>query len=129
MKNCCGCLTFLGFSLDPYQVGLEFHRNRLDVELGAQDAYDALIKDQEAIIEMARDRLRRLRAHPTINVPRELAALDMFFADFKSRMQAARTNHPKDEIDAAVVRLTELLDGRVGEKVESRAIRHHQEGR
>ena len=22
----------------PYQVGLEFHRNRLDVELGAQDA-------------------------------------------------------------------------------------------
>jgi hypothetical protein len=66
----------------PYQVGLEFHRNRLGVEFGALDAYDALIKDQEAILDKARDRLRQLRAHPTIDVPREFAALDMFLSDF-----------------------------------------------
>lgn len=100
----------------PYQVGLEFHRNRLDVQLGAQDAYDALSKDQEAIIEKARDRLRQLRAHPTINVAKELAALDMFVADFKTRMETAREAHPKDEIDAAIGRLTTLLEGRVGDK-------------
>lgn len=100
----------------PYQVGLEFHRNRLDVQLGAQDAYDALIKDQEAIIEKARDRLRQLRAHPTINVAKELAALDMFLTDFKARMEAAREGHPRDEIDAVIGRLTVLLEGRVGEK-------------
>lgn len=100
----------------PYQVGLEFHRNRLDVEFGALDAYEALIKDQEAIIEKARDRLRQLRAHPTINVSRELAALDMYISDFKSRMQVARTAHPSSEIDGVVERLTKLLENRVGDK-------------
>ncbi len=100
----------------PYQVGLEFHRNRLDVQLGAQDAYDTLIRDQEAIIEKVRDRLRQLRAHPTINVAKELAALDMFMADFKIRMEAARGSHPKDDIDAVIGRLTVLLEGRVGDE-------------
>ncbi|WP_204331213.1 hypothetical protein, partial [Proteus mirabilis] len=69
------------------------HRNRLDVELGAQDAYDVLIKDQEATIEKARERLRQLRAHPTISVPKELAALDMFSADFRARMAASQASH------------------------------------
>ncbi|MBZ9726360.1 hypothetical protein LB554_20670 [Mesorhizobium sp. CO1-1-11] len=100
----------------PYQVGLEFHRNRLDVELGAQDAYDALIKDQEATIEKARERLRQLRAHPTISVPKELAALDMFSADFRSRMAASQAAHPTEDIAASVTRLTQLLDGRIGDK-------------
>lgn len=100
----------------PYQVGLEFHRNRLDVELGAQDAYDILIKDQEATIEKARERLRQLRAHPTISVPKELAALDMFSADFRARMAASQASHPTEDIAAAVTRLTQLLDGRIGEK-------------
>jgi len=100
----------------PYQVGLEFHRNRLDVELGAQDAYDVLIKDQEATIEKARERLKQLRAHPTISVPKELAALDMFSADFRARMATSRAAHPTGDIAAAVTRLTQLLDGRIGEK-------------
>lgn len=100
----------------PYQVGLEFHRNRLDVELGAQDAYDILIKDQEATIEKARERLRQLRAHPTISVPKELAALDMFSADFRARMAASQASHPTEDIAAAVTRLTQLLDGRIGDK-------------
>jgi hypothetical protein len=100
----------------PYQVGLEFHRNRLDVELGAQDAYDVLVRDQEATIEKARERLRQLRAHPTISVAKELAALDMFSADFRARMAASQASHPTAEIAAAVARLTHLLDGRIGDK-------------
>jgi len=100
----------------PYQVGLEFHRNRLDVELGAQDAYAVLIRDQEATIEKARERLRQLRAHPTISVPKELAALDMFSADFRTRMVAAQATHPTQEIADAVEKLTELLAGRIGDK-------------
>lgn len=100
----------------PYQVGLEFHRNRLDVQFGAQDTYDSLIKDQENAIEKARERLRQVRAHPTIDVPRELAALDMFMADFKARMEAARAVHPSSEIDEAVVRLTKILGDRIGDK-------------
>ncbi len=100
----------------PYQVGLEFHRNRLDVELGAQDAYESLMRDQEAVLEKARERLRQLRAHPTISVAKELAALDMFAGDFRARMVAAQATHPVQEIADAVGRLTQLLDGRIGDK-------------
>lgn len=100
----------------PYQVGLEFHRNRLGVEFGALDAYDALIKDQEAVIEKARDRLRQLRAHPTIDVAKELSALDMYLSDFNARMNAARAAHPATEIDGVVEKLTKLLESRVGNK-------------
>lgn len=100
----------------PYQVGLEFHRNRLDVELGAQDAYDVIMKDQEAILEKARERLRQLRAHPTISVTKELAALDMFAEDFRGRMLAAQAAHPVKEIADAIAKLTHLLSGRIGEK-------------
>ena len=100
----------------PYQVGLEFHRNRLDVELGAQDAYEILIRDQEATIEKARERLRQLRAHPTISVSKELAALDMFSSDFRARMIAAQGMHPVQEISDAIARLTQLLEGRIGDK-------------
>jgi hypothetical protein len=103
----------------PYQVGLEFHRNRLDVELGAQDAYDILLKDQEAIIEKARERLRQVRAHPTINVAKELAALDMFVADFRARMLQSQSSHPHDDIAQAVSRLTNLLDGHIGDQWKS----------
>lgn len=100
----------------PYQVGLEFQRNRLDVEFGALDAYDALIKDQEANIDKARDRLRQLRAHPTIDVQKELAALDMFLSDFRGRMEVARGAHPSAEIDAVLEKLTKLLENRIGDK-------------
>jgi PIN like domain len=100
----------------PYQIGLEFHRNRLDVELGAQDAYGLLIRDQEATIERARDRLRQLRAHPMISVAKELAALDMFSADFRARMAALQASHPAEDITGTVTRLTQLLTGHVGDK-------------
>jgi hypothetical protein len=100
----------------PYQVGLEFQRNRLDVEFGALDAYDTLIKDQEANIDKARDRLRQLRAHPTIDVQKEFAALDMFLSDFKGRMEAARRGHPSAEIDGVLETLTKLLENRIGDK-------------
>lgn len=99
----------------PYQVGLEFQRNRLDVEFGALDTYDALIKDQEGNIDKARERLRQLRAHPTIDVQKEVAALDMFLSDFKGRMEAARATHPSAQIDGVLEELTKLLENRVGD--------------
>lgn len=100
----------------PYQVGLEFHRNRLEVEFGAQDAYDRLIKDHEAALGQAKEKLRQLRAHPTIDVEREIAALDMAMEDFRKRMAVARDSHPTNDIALAVTRLTGLFEGRVGSR-------------
>ncbi|BEP60021.1 hypothetical protein GmRootV213_05750 [Variovorax sp. V213] len=103
----------------PYQVGLEFHRNRLEVEFGAQDAYDRLIKDHETALGQAKEKLRQLRAHPTIDVEREVAALDMAMEDFRERMAIARDSHPTNDIASAVTRLTELFAGRVGSQWKS----------
>jgi hypothetical protein len=100
----------------PYQVGLEFHRNRLDVELGALDAYEKLTQEYESSLNQARERLRQLRAHPVISVERELAALDMFLQDFRRRMANAQVEHPREAIAHAVSRITDLLEGRVGDK-------------
>lgn len=100
----------------PYQVGYEFHRNRLDVELGAQDTYQRLKSDYEVVLNQAREKLKQLRAHPMINVERELAAIGIFLEDFCGRMDAAAAQHPNAEIQAAVGQLTTLLDGRVGDK-------------
>lgn len=100
----------------PHQVGLEFHRNRLEVEFGAQDAYDRLVKDHETALGQAKEKLRQLRAHPTIDVEREIAALDMVLEDFRKRMAIARDSHPTSDIARAVAHLTELFDGRVGSR-------------
>ena len=100
----------------PYQVGLEFHRNRLDVEVGSRDAYDRVTKECTAALGQVGLRWRQLRAHPVINVKRELAALDSFVVDFHARMETDKANHPAQAITDAVERLTELLDGRVGAK-------------
>lgn len=100
----------------PHQVGLEFHRNRLEVEFSAQDAYDRLVKDYETAVGQAKEKLRQLRAHPAIDVEREIAALDMVLEDFRKRMAIARDSHPTSDIARAVARLTELFDGRVGSR-------------
>lgn len=100
----------------PYQVGLEFHRNRLDVEFESRDAYDRVADDCGAALEQFRDRLRQLRAHPVIDVQRELAALGRYVTDFQARLRADKDNHPTQAISEALERLTDLFDGRVGEK-------------
>ena len=100
----------------PYQVGLEFHRNRLDVEFGSHDAYDRVTDDCTAALEQAGERLRQLRAHPVIDVERELAALERFVTDFQARLRADKENHPTQAIAEALELLTDLFEGRVGEK-------------
>lgn len=98
----------------PYQVGAEFHRNRLSVEFGAMDAYDLLLKDQESNFDRARDRLRQVRAHPTIDVQHELLKLDDFVEGFRTRIEGARSSHPVDDVGKVLDRLSNILEGRVG---------------
>lgn len=100
----------------PYQVGLEFHRNRLDVELGARDTYKRLTEDYQTVLNQAREKIKQTRAHPVIDLDRELAAIDTFLADFETRMVQAGEAHPSEAIEAAVRQLTSLFEGRVGEK-------------
>jgi PIN domain-containing protein len=99
----------------PYQIGLEFHRHRLEIESAAADGYDRLTKDYETLVSQAREKLKQLR-HPSIAIDRELAALDAFLTDFRARMEQAKSQHPAEALAAAVERITALFDGKVGSK-------------
>jgi len=100
----------------PFQVALEFHRNRLEVMRASVDAYDQILREYEKAIRQARDQLRQLRAHPTIDIELEVSSLDVHLTGFKDRIENARTTHPDAEIESVVERLTDLLEDCVGER-------------
>jgi hypothetical protein len=100
----------------PYQVGLEFLRNRLNVEATAESAYTALEGDYNKVTNELKDKVRQIRAHPMISVEREVAAIEEFSANFKKRIEDARSNHPTKEIEASFEKVVELLEGRVGSR-------------
>ena len=113
----------------PYQVGLEFHRHRLDVESSAADAYEYLVDQYDRILGQAREKLKQLRAHPSISVQKELSALDMFQTDFVARMDRARAEHPTQALTAALERITAIFDGRVGARLAPEKLASiHKEG-
>jgi hypothetical protein len=113
----------------PYQVGVEFQRRRLDVQQHALDAYDRLGEELKASVNQARNKLNQYRAHPVIDIERELSALDVYQSDFEKRMADDRLKHPTEELAASFNRVTELFAGRVGAKLtEERLAAIRKEG-
>jgi hypothetical protein len=100
----------------PYQVGVEFQRRRLDVQQSALDAYDKLAEEMKSSINQARGKLNQYRAHPVIDIERELSTLAAYSSEFEKRMADAQSKHPTDELAASFNRVTELFAGRVGAK-------------
>jgi hypothetical protein len=98
----------------PYQVGMEFQKRRLDVQQQTLDAYERLAADMTTFVNQAKNKLNQYRAHPVIEIDRELAALDVYAGDFETRLAEWRSKHPTDELAASFGRVTELFEGRVG---------------
>ena len=98
----------------PYQVGLEFHRNRLNEVGKGRDAYDKLKKDCEKGFEQIKDSLHKLGAHPTIENDGELDALEKYMIKFNDRLESAEKRHPTSVIETVVDRITKLFEGRTG---------------
>jgi hypothetical protein len=113
----------------PYQIGAEFQRRRLDVQQQAMDAYQKLTDEMKASVQQASNKLNQYRAHPVIDIERELAALDVYLADFEKRMADARSKHPTEELATSFQRVTELFAGHVGAKpTEERLAAIRKEG-
>jgi hypothetical protein len=106
----------------PYRVGAEFQRRRLDVQEQALDAYDRLVDDLTTSVNQAKNKLNQYRAHPVIEIDRELCALDVYLADFLDRMTQAKAKHPTEELAASFTKVTELFKGRVGPKPSAERI-------
>lgn len=113
----------------PYQVGIEFQRRRLDVQQHAFDAYDRVGADLTKFVNQAKDALNQYRAHPVIDIERELSAVDVFQADFQRRLAAAKGQHPTEEFNVSFAKVTELFAGKVGAKpTPERIAAIHKEG-
>lgn len=100
----------------PYQVGIEFQRRRLDVQQYALDAYDRVGADLTKFVNQVKDALNQYRAHPVIDIERELSAVDVFQADFLQRLAATKAQHPTEEFSVSFAKVTELFAGKVGAK-------------
>jgi hypothetical protein len=100
----------------PYQVGMEFQKRRLDVQQQTLDAYERLAGDITTFVNQAKNKLNQYRAHPVIEIDREIGALDIYSADFEKRLAQWRAKHPSDELAASFGRVTDLFKGRVGAK-------------
>ncbi len=100
----------------PYQVGMEFQKRRLDVQQQTLDAYERLADDIMTFVNQARNKLNQYRAHPIIDIDREITALDLYSSDSRKRLAAWREKHPSDELAASFGRVSDLFAGRVGAK-------------
>lgn len=113
----------------PYQVGIEFQRRRLDVQQHALDAYDRLGADLTKFVNQATDSINQYRAHPVIDIERELSALDVYQGDFQQRIATAKAQHSAEEFNASFAKVTELFAGKVGTKPSAEHIAViHKEG-
>jgi hypothetical protein len=113
----------------PYQVGAEFQRRRLDVQQQALDAYDRLVEEVTTLVNQTKNKLNQYRAHPVIEIDRELAALDLYLSDFSGRMGQAKARHPSEELAASFDKVSALFAGRVGAKPAAERIAAiHKEG-
>ena len=112
-----GALEAKGDSLwIPYQVGLEFLRNRVDVEIASFDAYDEMEKRYTEAFKSVRNYLGQLRAHPTIDKDSEEEALVKYLSGLKERLADAKKNHSKTEIEQIVDQVTKMFEGRIGQR-------------
>jgi hypothetical protein len=106
----------------PYRVGAEFQRRRLDVQQQALDAYDGSVEDVRTLVNQTKNKLNQYRAHPVIEIDRELAALDRYLSDFSDRMGQAKTRHPSEELATSFDKVSTLFAGRVGAKPSAERI-------
>jgi PIN like domain len=98
----------------PYQAGLEFHKNRLDVISDQAGTYDRLSKHISAFIDKVSSDYSR---HFAIDLERVYDMLKEAQTSIDSLLAEARDKHPNLAADDPVLRqITELVDGRVGKE-------------
>ena len=99
----------------PYQVGLEFHSNRISVIEGLTNSYVSLNSSIKELFEKNfKNQLTQFSRHPSIDIASIQKLADDFLKNLNSELENQKKKHP-DFItnDNVLNQLTELYKGKV----------------
>ncbi len=100
----------------PHQVAYEYQNNRVKVIFQELKAYSEIHSVLNESLESLRHNLKRYNKHSLISTNEIVAVIERAFKRVKSNLTKANQEHPDLlQSDALRERITELLDGKVGE--------------
>ncbi len=118
----------------PYQVGLEFQRNRLDVIDQQIQAYDVVLNTISSAQKSIEQELNRYKKHSTLNADELLADYEAATNRIVQKISESKDSHVSSaptalRADPVWIAVTELLDGRVGQAFDNEELsRIYEEG-
>ncbi len=107
----------------PYQVGEEFHRNRLQVVAATRSTFDHVSKAIDSAKNAIIKAVEGQRHHPSINRNEFATEVENQFQSLEVLVSQRRKAHDSwlngaGDPDATLDRVTALFDGRVGESFD-----------
>lgn len=101
----------------PYQAGYEFHSNRISVIKSQEYAYKDIGKELDDCLSFVSDKLNNYKRHPFIKTNILTKQVSDKFEKIKSDLEKLSEKHPEYlKNDDILPKVTELFDGRVGNK-------------
>jgi hypothetical protein len=100
----------------PYQVGYEYHDNRIGVIVGQQEMYEELKKAVNEAIKLLEQKRRSESFHVTSLIEPIRKALE----EIRTELEKKKADHPNSlEKDPILDALTELFEGKIGDSYDS----------
>ena len=103
----------------PHQVGLEFHRRRLDVINQQNTAFDEIEKALVGAKDGTQKALKKFERHPSLDTADLAKKVESSLDEIAELVAAARDKHAEtvlagEENEHTFAEITDLYDGRVG---------------
>lgn len=103
----------------PYQVGLEFHRNRHKVVDDQRGLFARIVKVLDDATKTAAGELEKVTQHPSLDTAELARRVQASIGEIAAAVQTKRDEYESSsdqENSDTLARITELYDGRVGPK-------------
>lgn len=118
----------------PHQVGIEFHRRRIEVINDQVNAFGAIESSLSKAKNAAENALNGYKRHPSLDTAPLTKALQESINGLMLQLQEARENHSTKVVknktnEKTLQNITELYEGRVGSPFnDERTLEIHAEG-
>ncbi len=104
----------------PYQVGYEFHENRINVISEFEKSYDDILK----MIESSKGEIKnKYKDHPFLDLSGIIKSIDKGLSDVEANINKKKNEHPKwMENDDVLEKINSIFLGSVGEAYSDKRI-------